>query len=60
MIALYPTPDPLDLDGWRRHLDWLRSEPGQIVARDSAIERAEMMIRLLEAPPSPQRPTEAA
>lgn len=59
MIAIYPTPDPLDLDGWRRHLDWLRSEPSGIVAHADAIARAEQMIRLLEAPPA-QRPPEAA
>lgn len=60
MISLYPTPDPLDLDGWRGHLDWLRSEPKEIASRENAIERAEMMIRLLENPSPAQRPTEAA
>ena len=60
MIALYPTPDLFDLDAWKRHLDWLRSEPEGILARDQAIEAAEFHIFLLEQTPTPQRPAEAA
>ncbi|UFS63834.1 hypothetical protein LO749_06485 [Paracoccus denitrificans] len=60
MIAFYPTPDLFDLDGWKRHLEWLRSEREEIVARTEAIEFAELTIRLLENPTSPQRPAEAA
>lgn len=60
MIAFYPTPDLFDLEGWRRHLEWLRSEPEEILARENAIERAEQFIAVLEqgAPPSePSGPT---
>jgi len=60
MIALYPTPDLLDLDGWKRHLDWLRTEAEEILGREDAIERAWQTIRLLENTDAPQRPTEAA
>lgn len=60
MIAFYPTPDLFDLDGWKRHLEWLRSEPEAIVARGNAIERAEQIIGLLENQNPPERPTEAA
>lgn len=60
MIALYPTPDLFDLDGWKRHLDWLRTEPEEILGREDAIERTRQTIRLLENTDAPQRPTEAA
>lgn len=60
MIAIYPTPDLFDLKGWKQHLDWLRSESEDIVARSAAIEFAEMTIALLESKGAPQRPTEAA
>lgn len=58
-IVLYPTPDLFDLDGWRQHLEWLRTEPLDIVARAAAIEHAEDWIAMLESPMPPQRPTEA-
>lgn len=60
MIAFYPTPDLFDLDGWKRHLEWLRSEPEEIVARADAIEFAELTIRLLESAPPEKTAAEAA
>lgn len=59
MIAFYPTPDLFDLDGWKRHLEWLRTEAEPIVARANAIERAEQMIALLEKRRPAERPSEA-
>lgn len=57
-ILLYPTPDLFDLAGWRQHLEWLRTEPQDILARADAIERAEQWIAMLETPKPPMRPTE--
>jgi len=48
MIVLRPTPDLLDLDGWRRELDWLLAQPANLFRRAEAIAEAEYMVRLLE------------
>lgn len=61
MFVLMAEPDWFDLEGWWKHLDWLRTTPEAIPARDEQIASAMRMIGILEgAPPSPQRRTEAA
>lgn len=46
-IALRPTPDLLDLDGWRRELALAESEPDDTVGRSHAIELAQSMVAAL-------------
>lgn len=60
MTCLYPQPDFSDLEGWKKHLEWLRSETSPVPGDSAAIEFAEIWIRGLENPSAPQRPTEAA
>lgn len=59
MIVLYPEPSFFDLEGWKRHLEWLRSEPEEIQSRVDAIEYAEFHIRVLAGTPE-KTATEAA
>lgn len=59
-IIHYREPDWSDLDGWKQHHEWLRTEPDEIIGRDAAIEFAEMMIQMLEAPKLAERPAEAS
>lgn len=47
-IVLRPTPDLFDLAAWRRELEWLRAQPGDLFRRADAIAEAEDMVRLLE------------
>jgi len=47
MTALYETPHPFDLESWKQHLDWLRSEPG-VNPTENDIWFAELNIAYLE------------
>lgn len=47
---LYPTPDFLDLDGWKRHLDALHREPKDVAGHEVALRHAETMVEVLSEP----------
>lgn len=48
MTMLFADPAPTDLDGWRRHLEWLRGQ-ADFAGRAASIADAELQISLLEA-----------
>ncbi|ANT39907.1 hypothetical protein RGUI_0834 [Rhodovulum sp. P5] len=58
-FALYPTPDFLDLDGWKRLLDELRREPADVAGHEAALRQAETMVEILSEPGAAERPAEA-
>ncbi|WP_081531259.1 hypothetical protein [Rhodovulum sp. P5] len=57
-IVLRPTPDFLDLEGWRAYLEEVRADAEDVVGRDLAIKDAEAMVKLLEEHEAAQRGTE--